>query len=90
MSQREEYSLVCILKSFDKYCLVQRPDTGLLANLFEFPSINLQDWSKNSTMTKALASKYMEEYYNIKVPQKQVCIEISQALCTISIFELNY
>lgn len=73
-SQREESTLVCILrcKSSNRYCLVQRPDTGLLANLLEFLSINLIDWSQDSKMTKALVSKYMEEYYNIKISAKQI------------------
>ena len=73
-SQREESTLVCILrcKSSNRYCLVQRPDTGLLANLLEFLSINLTDVSNNATMTKSLVSKYMEEYYNLKISAKQI------------------
>ena len=72
--QREECSLVCILKckSSNKYCLVQRPDTGLLANLLEFPSVTLPDWSTSSTMTKASVLKYLEDQYNLKVSTKQV------------------
>ncbi len=38
---QDKTSLVCVLKnpSLDKFCLLQRPKTGLLANLLEFPSI---------------------------------------------------
>ena len=75
-SQREEFSLVYILKCkmTHKYCLVQRPETGLLANLLEFPSINLNDWSINSKMTKSLASKALKENYCLTVSTKQVCV----------------
>ena len=73
-SQREESSLVSILKckSSHKYCLVQRPETGLLANLLEFPSIPLSDWSSNSTMTKSLLLKLLEENFNLKVSTIEV------------------
>ena len=73
-SQREEFSLVYILKckTTHKYCLVQRPETGLLANLLEFPSINLAGWSVNSKMTKSLATAKLKEQYCLTATTKQV------------------
>jgi len=37
--QRIQKSLVVIIRFGDKYLLTQRPETGLLANLMEFPSL---------------------------------------------------
>ena len=37
--QREQKSLVVMFRAGDRYLLTQRPETGLLANLLEFPSL---------------------------------------------------
>lgn len=73
-AQRVETSLVYILKckSSNKYCLAQRPDTGLLANLLEFPSVALPNWSEDSTMTITSVLKNLNEHYNLKATTKQV------------------
>ena len=76
-AQRAETSLVYILKckSSNKYCLAQRPDTGLLANLLEFPSVALPNWSEDSTMTITSVLKNLNEHYNLKATTKQVSKE---------------
>ena len=76
-AQRAETSLVYILKckSSNKYCLAQRPDTGLLANLLEFPSVALPNWSEDSTMTITSVLKNLNEHYNLKATTKQVSNE---------------
>lgn len=73
-SQREESSLVYILqcKTSQKYCLVQRPETGLLANLLEFPSVNLTNWSNDSKMTKSLAIQKLKEYFGLTTSTAQI------------------
>ena len=76
-AQRAETSLVYILKckSSNKYCLAQRPDTGLLANLLEFPSVALPNWSEDSTITITSVLKNLNEHYNLKATAKQVSKE---------------
>ena len=64
----EKSSLVCILECEDKVCLLQRPKSGLLANLYEFPTINdvvsgIQKASEIQTMVK--------NYFEIK-PDKPI------------------
>ena len=73
-NQREEFDLVYILQSTEskKYCLVQRPETGLLANLLEFPSINLIDWTSNAKMTKSLAVQKLKDHYGLIATTQQV------------------
>ena len=39
----EKSSLVFIILHEDTFCLFKRPPTGLLANLYEFPNIDLKD-----------------------------------------------
>ena len=51
---------------------MQRPDTGLLANLFEFLSVPLTDLSSNPTMTKTLVSELLETHFNLKISMKEV------------------
>ena len=73
-SQREETSLVCILKcrSSNSYCLLQRPENGLLANLMEFPSIPLSDCPNETKLTKSIILKLLQDHYSLKVAAKQV------------------
>jgi len=42
-SVRQATSLVIVICHKDKFCLFQRPSSGLLANLLEFPSSDLED-----------------------------------------------
>ena len=42
----EKANLVFIIRDEDYFPLVRRPETGLLANLYEFPSIELEDAGK--------------------------------------------
>ena len=56
--QHQRRSLVIVVSVESRFCLMQRPTTGLLANLFEFPSIELPD-SVNETETK-LTKKIVE------------------------------
>ena len=89
-SQREESSLVYILqcKASHKYCLVQRPETGLLANLLEFPSVNLTNWSNDSKMTKSLAVQKLKEYFGLTTSTAQVSLRCSEVLgtCAVIVF----
>ncbi len=40
-SARQATTIVVVVSCKDKFCLLQRPSTGLLANLLEFPSSDL-------------------------------------------------
>ena len=90
-SQREESSLVYILqcKTSQKYCLVQRPETGLLANLLEFPSVNLTNWSNDSKMTKSLAVQKLKEYFGLTTSTAQVSLRCSEVLVTCALLQIH-
>lgn len=57
---RQESSAVIILRNkIDKMLLVQRPRTGLLANLWEFPSIALsENGAQDKDVTEELVSQF--------------------------------
>lgn len=42
-SARQATSIVVVVSCKNKFCLLQRPPTGLLANLLEFPSSDLKE-----------------------------------------------
>ncbi|KAF5024788.1 hypothetical protein F66182_3132 [Fusarium sp. NRRL 66182] len=76
---REEETLVCVIQRGDGQYLVQkRPDKGLLAGLWEFPSNILQDPKEGSTpakrRSKALAhvTKLISEHRGKGVQPKHV------------------
>lgn len=52
----EKSSVVCILKHQhdNTICLIQRPETGLLANLFELPSIEINETEDANEIEKQL------------------------------------
>ncbi|KAF4470154.1 A G-specific adenine glycosylase [Fusarium albosuccineum] len=53
---REEETLVCVIRLSDgQYLIQKRPDKGLLAGLWEFPSSILQDSAEGNTATKRRA-----------------------------------
>ena len=60
----EKTSVVCILKHQQDgtVCLIQRPETGLLANLYEFPSIEDMSETENAKEIEAqLKHKFSAE-----------------------------
>ncbi|KAF4960224.1 hypothetical protein FSARC_10547 [Fusarium sarcochroum] len=76
---REEETLVCVIRRGDSQYLVQkRPEKGLLAGLWEFPSYILQDSKEGNTpakrRSKALAhvSKLVDEHEDKPVQPKHV------------------
>jgi len=60
----EKTSVVCILKhqQDETVCLIQRPKTGLLANLFEMPSMEM-----NETENSKEIEKQLKDQFSVKV-----------------------
>lgn len=56
----EKTSVVCILKHQHEntVCLIQRPETGLLANLFELPSIEINETEDAHEVEKQLKNQF--------------------------------
>ena len=56
----EKTSVVCILKhqQDETVCLIQRPETGLLANLFELPSIEINETEDANEIEKQLKNQF--------------------------------
>lgn len=58
----DKTSLVCILKNDQgQVCLMQRPKTGLLANLYELPSIQVEDAAVVDKIQKKLEESFKVE-----------------------------
>ncbi|XP_056171662.1 adenine DNA glycosylase [Syzygium oleosum] len=84
--QREEFSAVCvveILRGEDAfasnstesgYLLVKRPDEGLLAGLWEFPSVMLKDEADSDTRRKAI-DNFLEQSFGLDLT---ICIPITR------------
>jgi adenine-specific DNA glycosylase len=73
---RQELSIVVIVSRSvagqKQFCLLQRPSTGLLANLLEFPSFKMtgNDNSKESeTITKKVVGNLLKENFSIEATE---------------------
>ena len=70
-TQHERRSLVVVVADADgRLCLMQRPPTGLLANLLEFPSLELRTSEDESDtgatkLTKKFVEKSLSEAFQI-------------------------
>jgi A/G-specific adenine glycosylase len=71
----EKSSLVCILyhESSETFCLFQRPETGLLANLLEFPSIVIKDQDQGEPLN---VQADIKEHFDTEVQNLHHCGEI--------------
>lgn len=60
---RDETDMVCVVQEneSDKFLLLQRPSTGLLANLFEFPSFSSNVFGGESVSAKDMKAKLLRE-----------------------------
>lgn len=72
---KEASALVCILHSTDKdgekfYSCLQRPETGLLASLYEFP--NADSEHKEDAITKKTVAKMLQDNYGIEAAAKSI------------------
>lgn len=84
--QREEFSAVCVVEilrgddsfasnsSESGYLLVKRPDEGLLAGLWEFPSVMLKDEADSDTRRKAI-DHFLEQSFGLN---STVCIPVTR------------
>ncbi|KAL9239670.1 hypothetical protein vseg_013972 [Gypsophila vaccaria] len=76
--QRNEFSAVCVLEitemlnlvegppDANQYLLVKRPDTGLLAGLWEFPSVLLEKEASLAIRRKAI-DNFLKKSFNLNV-----------------------
>lgn len=62
---RQEISVVIIVSTGDKFCLLQRPETGLLANLLEFPSQNVTG-KEPVEIKKKFVQMILEDQFQLK------------------------
>ena len=70
--QRIQKTVVCIFKSEDKYLLTQRPETGLLANLLEFPSLMVLQEDENEPELKTISS-LIRSKTTLSLTNSQLC-----------------
>ena len=76
-------TLVCILNHEEEICWIQRPKTGLLAGLFELPSIDLTD--ENETLKATQVQKMLKLNFALsKVENLQEHGEVSHQFSHIS------
>jgi hypothetical protein len=54
--------MTCIFQVEDRFCLMQRPTTGLLANLLEFPSFEIPEKSESEITKKFVLSILLENF----------------------------
>lgn len=71
----EKTTVVCILKHQDSVCLLQRPETGLLANLYELTSIENID---------ELTAKDLKKHFNVKAEKLKHLGEVNHQFSHIS------
>ncbi|XP_030553300.1 adenine DNA glycosylase [Rhodamnia argentea] len=84
--QREEFSAVCVVQilrgedafasdsSESGYLLVKRPDEGLLAGLWEFPSVMLKDEADSDARREAI-DHFLEQSFGLN---STICIPITR------------
>ncbi|KAG0451499.1 hypothetical protein HPP92_026192 [Vanilla planifolia] len=79
--QRNDFAAVCVVEiaqEFDEdvisedghkhgFLLVKRPENGLLAGLWEFPSVLLNEESMNQRMRRVEMDKYLQRLFNIDI-----------------------
>lgn len=63
---QEETVLTCIFRYDDKFLCVKRPDTGLLANMWEFPSMIVKEKLTQKNMIIKIKSIILEKNSNVR------------------------
>mgnify|MGYP002620357467 CR=1 FL=1 len=72
---RAEETLVCVIRRSDcRYLIQRRPDKGLLAGMWEFPSQTLNDSNKTAKSRKARAVGFVKD--NILNEKRKVSVSI--------------
>lgn len=77
--QRPEFSAVCVVEVHNEeneeseFILVRRPDEGLLAGLWEFPSVPVEENIDVATKRKAI-NHFLKKSFNIKIGE--TCVEV--------------
>lgn len=87
VKQRRDFSAVCVVEllgldtmleknqSTSKFILVKRPDEGLLAGLWEFPSVSLDGETVSSARRKAV-NQFLKEVF--KIDTRKTCNIVSR------------
>ncbi|PKA56228.1 A/G-specific adenine DNA glycosylase [Apostasia shenzhenica] len=76
--QRNDFAAVCIVEIADgldeeilsdehHFLLIKRPENGLLAGLWEFPSLILDEASMNQSMRRKEMNKYLRRLFNVDI-----------------------
>ncbi|KAI9251923.1 DNA glycosylase [Phascolomyces articulosus] len=69
---RDEECAVYIVQSNSKFLISKRPDTGLLAGLWEFPSLELESLETTYEGRSAKASDFLHERYDLDITKNKV------------------
>ncbi|KAG7615730.1 HhH-GPD domain [Arabidopsis thaliana x Arabidopsis arenosa] len=82
---RHDFCCVCVLEihnlernqSGGRFVLVKRPEQGLLAGLWEFPSVILNEEADSATRRNAI-NVYLKEAFHFHVELKKACTIVSR------------
>jgi A/G-specific adenine glycosylase len=92
---RNEYVTVCVVeRSFNLdssdasslFLLVQRPQQGLLAGLWEFPSAPLKSPNASISMRMSEMDKYLEETLGLKIQRDSWVVNRQEIGCYTHVF----
>jgi A/G-specific adenine glycosylase len=92
---RNEYVTVCVVeRSFNldssdassSFLLVQRPQQGLLAGLWEFPSAPLKSPNASISMRMSEMDKYLEETLGLKIQRDSWVVNRQEIGCYTHVF----